>query len=119
MESSGPYLDQLSIVIHDTEDGAITFALNGELDPHTAPALEEALASSLETDAIKTITLDIQGLGFMDASGMRVLIASQQQCAQTEKELVVQNPSATIARLFEITGLNDHITIIKTSETGE
>lgn len=101
-------LDQLTAVV-DRAATPPVIALSGELDPHTAPLLQR------EIDGVITegsdLVLDLSQLGFVDSSGLRVLISAQQQLADHGGTLVVRAPSETVRRLLEITGLVDHITI--------
>ena len=57
------------------------------------------------------LVLDLSQLGFVDSSGLRVLISAQHQLADHGGTLVLRSPSETVRRLLEITGLVDHITI--------
>lgn len=101
-------LDQLTVVVDRAAEPPV-IALSGELDPHTAPLLQR------EIDGVLTegtdLVLDLSQLGFVDSSGLRVLISAQHQLADHGGTLVLRSPSETVRRLLEITGLVDHITI--------
>jgi anti-sigma B factor antagonist len=105
-------LDQhLTVVVRPAGD-EIVFALAGELDPHTAPQLQE------ELDAVRgvghggtTFVLDLGELTFIDSSGLRVLISAQKEIETAGGRLVLRRPSATAHRLLEITGLVDHLEV--------
>lgn len=104
--------DQLTVSV----DGASTpptIALIGELDPHTAPALQDAIDQLLAAGGTGSsdLVLDLSGLAFVDSSGLRVLISAQHQLAEQGGTLTLHDPSPTVRRLLEITGLIDHITI--------
>jgi anti-sigma B factor antagonist len=102
-------LDQLTVTV----DAAATppvIALAGELDPHTAPLLERAVAQLL-AEGSTDLVLDLSRLAFVDSSGLRVLISAQRQLADQGGTLTLHTPSETVRRLLEITGLIDHIAI--------
>jgi len=89
-------------------------ALTGELDPHTAPLLQEqidAVRSSSGDAGPTTVVLELSGLTFIDSSGLRVVISTQKALAADGGRLVLRNPSETARRLLEITGLVDHIPV--------
>lgn len=102
-------LDQLTVVV-DRLAQPPTIALAGELDPHTAPLLQLEIDRVLEDEGTDLV-LDLSQLGFVDSSGLRVLIAAQHQLAEQGGTLVLRTPSETVRRLLEITGLVDHVTI--------
>lgn len=102
--------DQRLTVEESSVDGRAVLTLTGELDPHTAPTLQEALDRTLATEPT-SLLLDLTALKFIDSSGLRVLIDAHRRLSENERELVVRNPSSTAQRLFEITKLDDHFRI--------
>jgi len=99
----------LTIEVHLDGDEA-TLTLTGELDPHTAPMLADEI-ESLEADHVTTVVLVLGALGFIDSSGLRVVIAADRDLAARGGRLILRSPSETVRRLLEITGLLDHLTI--------
>jgi anti-anti-sigma factor len=79
--------------------------LSGEVDAHTAPMLASALAE-LPTGLV---TVDMQGVSFMDSSGLRVLMEATTRARDGGGDLVVARPSPTVVRLVEISGLSDQL----------
>ena len=91
---------QLDISV--TTDG---WALNGEIDAHTAPTLERTLAQ-LPGDVA---TIDVAGVTFMDSSGLRVLMAATLRARESGGDLIIAHPTPGIVRLVEISGLSEHL----------
>jgi anti-sigma B factor antagonist len=89
---------------------SVVLALIGDLDPHTAPMLAEAINSQVDRGASR-ITVDLAELEFIDSSGLRVLIAAHRDLAQSSGQLTLSNPSESTLRLFEVTGLLDQLDI--------
>jgi anti-anti-sigma factor len=104
-------LDQLRITI-EKEDGRDVLHLDGELDPHTAPLLKQQV-DELAAGGSLDIVLDLSRLAFIDSSGLRVVISAHREMADRGGQLTLQSPSDTAQRLLEITGLVDHITIVR------
>jgi anti-sigma B factor antagonist len=102
-------LDQLTVAVDAAADPPV-IALSGELDPHTAPLLQGTI-DQLLAEGSTDLVLDLSGLGFVDSSGLRVLISAQSLLADQGGTLTLHAPSETVRRLLEITGLIDHIAI--------
>jgi anti-anti-sigma factor len=98
----------LTIEVH-REGVEAVLTLTGELDPHTAPLLAEEL-DGLEAEGVTAVVLVLTNLGFIDSSGLRVLIAADRDITERGGSLTLRSPSETVRRLLEITGLNDHLT---------
>lgn len=86
------------------------FDLTGEIDAHTAPALETALTERL-ADGAATVVLNMAGVTFMDSSGLRVVIAATATTRAAGGDLVLTSPQSTVQRLVEVSGLANHLTV--------
>jgi len=103
-------LDQLLITVEQAGEQEILL-LDGELDPHTAPLLQEQV-DALADQGRLDIVLDLSRLQFIDSSGLRVVISAHRDLGAKGGQLSLRSPSDTAQRLLEITGLVDHITIV-------
>lgn len=101
--------DRLSIDVEETDSGATCFVLNGELDPHTAPMLQE-LIDERAGDAT-SIVLDVAGVGFVDSAGLRVIADTHRRLSETDGALVLRSPSSGLQKLLGVTGLAEHVVI--------
>jgi anti-sigma B factor antagonist len=77
----------------------------GEIDVSTAPAVRDALAQAVDAGA-RRVTLDLGGVGFVDSSGLGVLVGALRRL-QEERDgrLVVEHVQENVRKVFEITGL--------------
>ena len=67
--------DQLECEIGSARAGeAVVVTIRGEVDLATAPELESCLQRAF-TDGPDGVVLDLEGLTFIDSSGLRVLVA--------------------------------------------
>lgn len=105
--------DQEPLVLAARVEGDdLVIVLAGELDPHTAPLLEHEIADGLADEVSpKRVVLDVAELGFMDSSGLRVIIRAHQELEARGASLVLRSPSDTVLRLLEITDLRNHLTV--------
>lgn len=79
---------------------------SGEVDIHTCDQLEATLVS-LAGDGVRTISLDLGGVRFIDSSGLRALVVGHKALEDNGGALLIANQSAMTARLLEITGLDE------------
>ena len=79
--------------------GPHALRLVGELDIAAVPTLRDRLA-----DAVGDIELDCGGLTFVDAAGLRLLVALHQACECRGSKLAIVNPSRCVVRLLALTG---------------
>jgi anti-sigma B factor antagonist len=90
--------------------GATWVELTGELDEATAPSLREQLAelvASLDNDVV----LDIEFLSFLDPIGLALFVALHKRVAALGRRVVIYAPTPLARRLFQITGLDQVLTI--------
>jgi len=103
-----PELEQPLIIEVHHEGGDATLTLEGELDPHTAPMLADEI-ENLVHSGVTNVVLVLSGLGFVDSSGLRVIITADRDLTEQGGRLVLRSPSDNVRRLLEITGLLDHL----------
>jgi len=109
VSGDGLAIEQLHISVESAPPGPVVH-LAGELDPHTAPALEREVAGLMAAGAT-AVVLDLSQLQFIDSSGLRVLISAHRALSEQGGTLTLRSPSETAQRLLEITGLIDHIRV--------
>ena len=72
-----------------------------ELDPATAPALDEQLQAAQGDD----ITLDLRKVTFIDSSGLRVILNAHVRAWANERTVVLTGATKQTQRLFAVVGL--------------
>jgi anti-anti-sigma factor len=92
----------------DAQEGRHTLWLKGELDLVSAGMLETRIGE-LCTDGASLIVLEMGELGFMDSTGLRSLLVSQELCAVNSCRLLIGELSAQVARLLELSGLEGRL----------
>lgn len=100
----------------DTEPSRLTItavddrnlAVAGVIDSHTAGELLDRL-NDLGTG--NDVTLDLGKVDFIDSSGLRTIVTAHQNLDGEANKLHLKNVSAAVDRLFEITGLREHLHI--------
>lgn len=84
---------------------AAVVTVGGDIDLTTTDAVESALDAARPRCAV--LVLDLRAVGFMDTSGLRLVISSQQRAEADGYRFVVIPGSDRIRRLFEIAGFPD------------
>ncbi len=91
-----------------TRDGD-RIVVAGDIDAHTCPDLVSELNPLPGTGDVR---LDVAGVGFIDSSGLRVMIAAHQLAEASSRKLLIERPSKSVSRILEISGLSDHLHIV-------
>jgi stage II sporulation protein AA (anti-sigma F factor antagonist) len=89
----------------ETKNDVLVVRLRGELDHHTADELRSKVDEALKGPQIRHIVLSLAGLGFMDSSGIGVILGRYKQISARSGEMVVCSINPTIQRIFEMSGL--------------
>jgi len=84
----------------------VTITVLGELDLASAPKLREACADALQREP-DTVRIDMDGLTFLDSSGISVLVEAQKDLQGRGSSLVLHRVGGRTARVLEIAGLDD------------
>jgi anti-sigma B factor antagonist len=95
--------------IDTARDGqAARLVLSGELDLATVPRVEQAVAAALAQGA-RTLIVDLGGLGFIDSSGLRLLIVLHQRAIAEGWTLSLIRPLERAMTVFKVSGLEENL----------
>jgi len=109
MKSVDPRAD-----ISVSTDGVVT--VSGEIDVVNSPDLGVELSERAGVST-GTLVVDLSEVTFMDSSGLRILLETDETCRHRHSSLVLHNPSPAVRRLLEITGLTTELSINPTETT--
>ena len=84
--------------------------LDGDLHVVAVAGEIDLLASLIEAGR-RQLVLDLSETTFLDSTGLGVLIGAVKRLRSRDGELVIVNVDETIAKTFEITGLDQIFTI--------
>jgi anti-sigma B factor antagonist len=105
--------EQLRIEAREESD-RIVLALTGELDMANAPLLQRAIEGPELADT--TVVLDLQGLTFLDSTGLRIILAAREQCWRRGQEFAVTEGSQQVQRLLSVTGVGEHLRTLASAD---
>lgn len=83
--------------------------VNGRIGNNNVTKFQEAVFNAVES--YNKVILDFKELVYMNSAGLRVLLASMQNIAHTEKKLIIRNVCSEINELFQMTGFDDILVI--------
>lgn len=84
--------------------------LSGDLDIVTSDDVKRELVELVD-QGHHALTLDLSDVGFVDSSGLGVLVAVHRHTANRGGDFVVRSAPPQVRRLFEITRLDDFLTV--------
>ena len=92
-------------------DGHLTVSIEGELDHHQAKNAVSAIEESINSFLPKSCTLDMDGLSFMDSSGIAVILKTYRLMNQISGRICVENLQKQPLRVLDAAGIDRLIRI--------
>lgn len=92
------------------DNGKITFLLDGWLDTEAAPLLGEEINKIESADEI---IIDLDNVLYIASSGLRQIVAAHKKAKALNAPFTVINVHTEIMTIFDLTGLNKKINVIK------
>ena len=87
------------------ENGALIARLYGEIDHHTATEFRESIDCEFEMLRPALLVLDFGGIGFMDSSGIGLIMGRYRKAAECGCRIRVVNAPPMIERMMKLAGL--------------
>lgn len=113
--SKEPTEVKLSVSMTERDDVVIV-TVAGEVDVYTAPQLRSALEERVAAGQNK-IVVDLQEVGFLDSTGLGVLVGQLKVLRKVEGTLQVVCSDERILRLFGITGIDQILSVHKSLDS--
>jgi anti-sigma B factor antagonist len=82
----------------------------GDVDMASAPALRDALQRAAEREA-GPVVVDLAGCGFLDSSGLAVLVEANNRARTQGAHLALRSPNERVVRLLEVTHLDGELAV--------
>jgi anti-sigma B factor antagonist len=95
---------ELGLDIDDSHPPYTVLTVKGEVDVYTAPRLREKLVE-LVSQGKHQIVADLEGVDFLDSTGLGVLVGGLKRLRSHEGDLTLVCTQHRILKVFEITGL--------------
>lgn len=96
---------------------ALRAEITGEIDHHTAKPIREEIDRQIYAHTPKEVTLSLSGVGFMDSSGLGLVVGRLVTAKEVGCTLTLTGVNPRIMKIFEMAGLERMRGLtIKTSE---
>jgi anti-sigma B factor antagonist len=86
-------------------DGAVTIVLRGDVDFTTSSAVLQTIRAGMPTKAVSSIRVDLADVGFMDSSGMGIMVQILRLAEETGATLQVEHPNRNVHDQLQLSGL--------------
>src|SRR5262245_56659293 len=96
--------------------GATVIAVGGEIDVYTAPRLRDKI-TELVGDGVYHIIIDMEGVEFLDSTGLGVLVGGLKKVRAHDGSLELVCTQERLLKIFRITGLAKVFTIHVSADT--
>ena len=92
-------------------DRNLLLELSGELDHHGARSALRELEEALDAALPRKLVLDLSGIGFMDSSGIALILRAQQRMQLLDGSVLVCNVPPQARRVLDAAGVGRLVTI--------
>jgi anti-sigma B factor antagonist len=95
----------LEVQTTKTDSGTAVVAPTGRLDVAGAPALKDAISDALKNGQSRVV-IDMEGVSFVDSTGLGSVIAALKQVRSSQGELRLAAPNQQVRVVLELTTLD-------------
>jgi anti-sigma B factor antagonist len=85
--------------------------VSGRVDAETAPKLEDQLRKAVQNNS--KVAADFSGVAYISSAGIRAILQAARAAQEGRVEFAVCAPSPTARQVFEISGLQNILTILE------
>jgi anti-sigma B factor antagonist len=96
----------LKVDVVQEADGVVVVTVAGEVDLATSPQLREELLRQLNGRRPTVLVVDLQGVSFLDSTGLSALVAAHRRAHSLGVDLRLTSPTAGPSKAFQVTGLD-------------
>lgn len=101
----------LDVTTKANADGTVLVKMAGDLDLASADVLQQALLA-IEKGKPSTLYLDLSGLGFMDSTGLRLILQASERAKKAHSRLVLVAGRESVQRVFRVTGMQERLEFV-------
>lgn len=87
------------------EGERLTASLNCEIDHHTAKLLREEIDVAMRSGEVKVLILDFSGVGFMDSSGIGLILGRANTAEEIGASVRLCGLSPSLIRIVRMSGI--------------
>lgn len=107
--------DGLQVVRSREEPGRLVLVLHGDLDIDTLAVAQDEVHAA-EDEAPPVLVLDLSQLGYVDSSGVRLVLLAKQGADDAHRGLAVRLGHGSTRRVFDMLGITEHLEVLDDGE---
>lgn len=92
-------------IVTNIKDNVMYVSFIGELDEYTSGYTRMYLDNAFKENDFGSVVLDMTYLGFMDSTGIGVLLGRYKYLKSQRKDIYISNPNSTIEKIFNMSGI--------------
>jgi len=89
----------------------LVISIIGEIDHHSAEYIRDKIDAQMMKSTTRNIVFDLSRVGFMDSSGIGVVVGRYKNISKLDGKAAIVNPNAQIRKILEISGIQRIIPI--------
>ncbi|MBR3108050.1 MAG: anti-sigma factor antagonist [Clostridia bacterium] len=94
---------------HERKKDTVTVHVTGELDHCSAQSVRRELEALIAEPGVKNLVLDMEGMTFMDSSGIGVILGRYRQLRDRGGSVAVKNLNPQVEKVFTLSGMRQVI----------
>jgi anti-sigma B factor antagonist len=96
-------------IARSRQDEVVTLSVAGDVDLATGQQLEREITEAVGAAGLGSLVVDLSGVGFLDSSGISVLVKGRRLADGRGVPYRVTGASGTIRQVLDITGVWQHL----------
>jgi len=93
--------------------------ITGDIDHHSSERIRLDVDKAYDRSGCKNIIFDFSGVGFMDSSGIGMVIGRYKNAMKKNGKVAIANMNRDLKRIYEISGLGKIVSGYKTLDEAE
>ena len=89
----------------------LVISIIGEIDHHSAEYIRDKIDAQMMKSTTRNIVFDLSRVGFMDSSGIGVVVGRYKNISKLDGKAAIVTPNAQIRKILEISGIQRIIPI--------
>ncbi len=87
------------------KDGDFVVRISGEIDHHSAIGIREQIDRALSQGKIERLVMDLSATGFMDSSGLGLILGRLRKTKEAGIDFLLVNPTEAIVKILRLAGV--------------
>ena len=97
--------EKMAKVVFRQVGSALVAHLSGEIDHHAAEKLRQEIEQQLERRPVEQLCLDFGGVGFMDSSGVGLILGRARRMRAEQGKLTVADVPPSLGKMLDLAGI--------------